>query len=77
MVSGPWFFCGRLSVCIGLRRPVVLAWHGNKADLNCIEVFATKRKEDLMGVLTRKQGTSYVIGSDRFEADAPTARPPK
>ncbi len=30
-----------------------------------------------MGVLTRKQDTRYVIGSDRFEADAPTARPPK
>ena len=30
-----------------------------------------------MGILTRKQGTSYVIGSDRFATDAPTTRPPK
>jgi hypothetical protein len=30
-----------------------------------------------MGILTRKQGTDYVIGSDRFETDAPTARLPK
>ena len=30
-----------------------------------------------MGILTRKQGTGYVIGSDRFATDAPTARPPK
>ena len=30
-----------------------------------------------MGILTRKQGTGYVIGSDRFATDAPTARAPK
>ena len=30
-----------------------------------------------MGILTRKQGTGYVIGSDRFSTDAPTTRPPK
>lgn|ERR1041385_232548 len=30
-----------------------------------------------MGILTRKQGTGYVIGSDRLLSDAPTTRPPK
>jgi hypothetical protein len=30
-----------------------------------------------MGILTRKQGTSFVIGSDRSSTDAPTTRPPK
>jgi hypothetical protein len=30
-----------------------------------------------MGILTRKQGTSFVIGSDRCSTDAPTTRPPK
>jgi hypothetical protein len=30
-----------------------------------------------MGILTRKQGTGYVIVSDRFASDAPTARAPK
>jgi hypothetical protein len=30
-----------------------------------------------MGILTRKQGTGYVIGSDRCATDAPTGRPPK
>jgi hypothetical protein len=30
-----------------------------------------------MGILTRKQGTGYVIGSDRSATDAPTARAPK
>ena len=30
-----------------------------------------------MGILTRKQGTGYVIGSDRSATDAPTTRPPK
>jgi hypothetical protein len=29
-----------------------------------------------MGILTRKQGTSFVIGSDRSLTDAPTTRPP-
>jgi hypothetical protein len=56
---------------------VVLAWLGHNADLNCIQVFATKRKEGFMGILTRKQGTDYVIGSDRSATDAPTGRAPK
>jgi hypothetical protein len=30
-----------------------------------------------MGILTRKQGTDYVIASDRSVTDAPTSRPPK
>lgn len=30
-----------------------------------------------MGILTRKQGTGFVIGSDRSATDAPTTRPPK
>ena len=30
-----------------------------------------------MGILTRQQGTSFVIGSDRSATDAPTTRPPK
>jgi hypothetical protein len=30
-----------------------------------------------MGILTRKQGTGFVIGSDRSSTDAPTTRPPK
>ncbi len=30
-----------------------------------------------MGILTRKQGAGFVIGSDCFATDAPTARPPK
>ena len=30
-----------------------------------------------MGILTRKQGTGFVIGSDRNATDAPTTRPPK
>jgi hypothetical protein len=30
-----------------------------------------------MGILTRKQGTDYVIGSDRSATDAPTNRAPK
>jgi hypothetical protein len=30
-----------------------------------------------MGVLTRKQGADYVIGSDRDATDAQTVRPPK
>ena len=30
-----------------------------------------------MGILTRKQGTDYVISSDRSATDAPTARAPK
>jgi hypothetical protein len=30
-----------------------------------------------MGILTCKQGTSFVIGSDRSSTDAPTTRPPK
>jgi hypothetical protein len=30
-----------------------------------------------MGILTRKQGTDYVIGSDRNTTDAPTNRAPK
>jgi len=29
-----------------------------------------------MGILTRKQGTGFVIGSDRGATDAPTTRPP-
>jgi hypothetical protein len=59
-----------------LRR-VILAWLGHNADLNCNQVFATKRKEGDMGILTRKQGTGFVIGSDRSATDAPTTRPPK
>ena len=34
-------------------------------------------KANFMGILTRKQGTGYVIGSDRFATDAPTTRAPK
>jgi hypothetical protein len=30
-----------------------------------------------MGILTRQQGTGFVIGSDRSATDAPTTRPPK
>jgi hypothetical protein len=30
-----------------------------------------------MGIMTCKQGTEYVIGSDRSATDAPTNRPPK
>jgi hypothetical protein len=30
-----------------------------------------------MGILTRKQGTGFVIGSDRNATDASTTRPPK
>jgi hypothetical protein len=30
-----------------------------------------------MGIMTRKQGAGYVIGSDRSATDAPTNRPPK
>jgi hypothetical protein len=30
-----------------------------------------------MGILTRKQGTGFLIGSDRSMTDAPTSRPPK
>jgi hypothetical protein len=30
-----------------------------------------------MGILTRKQGPDYVIGSDRNATEAPTSRPPK
>ena len=30
-----------------------------------------------MGILTRKQGAGFVIGSDRNATDAPTPRPPK
>jgi hypothetical protein len=30
-----------------------------------------------MGIMTRKQGAGYVIGSDRTASDAPTSRPPK
>ena len=30
-----------------------------------------------MGILTRRQGTGFVIGSDRSATDAPTTRPPK
>ena len=30
-----------------------------------------------MGILTCKQGTEYVIGSDRSATDGPTKRPPK
>ncbi len=30
-----------------------------------------------MGILTRKQGTGFVIGSDRSATDAPTTRAPK
>ena len=70
-------FCGHLSVGIGPPGRVVLALFGNNADLNCILVFATKRKENVMGILTRKQGAGYVIGSDRSATDAPTGRAPK
>jgi hypothetical protein len=30
-----------------------------------------------MGILTRRQGTGFVIGSDRSATDAPSTRPPK
>jgi hypothetical protein len=30
-----------------------------------------------MGILTRKQGADYVIGSDRSATEAPTSRAPK
>jgi hypothetical protein len=30
-----------------------------------------------MGILTRKQGAAFIIGSDRSMSDAPTSRPPK
>jgi len=30
-----------------------------------------------MGIMTRKQGTEYVIGSDRQASDAPTNKAPK
>jgi Flp pilus assembly protein TadG len=42
-----------------------------------IQNLAANRKECYMGILTRKQGMSFVIGSDRGATDAPTKRPPK
>jgi hypothetical protein len=50
---------------------------GHYADLIHIRLPAAERKESFMGILTRKEGTDYVIGSDRSASDAPTSRPPK
>jgi hypothetical protein len=50
---------------------------GQNADVPGIQALKAQRNDGPMGILTRKQGTGFVIGSDRCMSDAPTNRPPK
>jgi hypothetical protein len=47
---------------------------GQKVDNQAL---ALTQHEDLMGIMTRRQGAGFVISSDRSASDAPTNRPPK